>query len=108
MRLPIDNTSTQNKPQNVVEQPVGSTVEEAVMSTPVRKTSLVVSSTPLASVASKEITHTSQPGNILFNYAVVRPLFGFSMPMNNRDYPYGMPTSMMVGLHTNMSNFSNK
>ena len=35
-----------------------------------------------------------------------RPLFGFSMPMNNRDYPYGMPTLMMVDLHTNMSNFS--
>lgn len=43
------------------------------------------------------------PVNTLFNLAVARHLFGFSMPMNNRNYPYGIPTSMMASLHTNMS-----
>ena len=28
------------------------------------------------------------------------------MPMNNMEYSYGMPMSIMVGLHNNMSTFS--
>lgn len=102
----VDNTSTQNNPQNVVEQPVKLTVEEAVVSTPIRTTVLVVSSTLVASLSSQGVTLPPHAGNTLFNPAVARPLFGLTMPMNNRDYHYGMPKSMMVGLHTNMSTFS--
>ena len=69
-------------------------------------TIMVVSSTPVAPVSSQGVTPLSRAGNAFFNPAVTRPLFGFSMPMINRDYPYGMPTSVMVGIHTNMSNFS--
>lgn len=106
MRPPIDNTSKQYNHQNAVEQLVGSMIEDAIMSAPVRTTSPVVSSTPLAPVPSHEITPLPHPGNTLFNFAIVRPLFGFSMPMNNMDYPYDLPTSMMVGLYTNMPSFS--
>lgn len=52
------------------------------------------------------MTPAPQPGNTPFNPVVARPLFGFSMSMNNRDYPYGMPTSMFVGIHTNMLTYS--
>lgn len=66
----------------------------------------MVSSTPVTQVPSQGITPPSESRNTMFNPTVARPLFGFSMAMNNKDYPYGMPTSMMVGLHTNMSTFS--
>lgn len=81
-------------------------LEDVVVSTPVSTTSLVVSSTPIALVPSQGVTHPPQSRNTLFNPTVARPLFGFSMPMNNRDYLYGMPRLMMVDLHTNMSTLS--
>lgn len=36
----------------------------------------------------------------------MRPLFGFSMPPSGRDYPYGIPTSVMDNRQTNISTFS--
>lgn len=47
-----------------------------------------------------------QQGIPLFNPAVARPLFGVSISMSNRDYPYGMPMLMIDDLHTNMSIYS--
>lgn len=82
------------------------TIEEEVISRPVRTTAPVVSSTPVARIPSQGLTPLPQQGNTLFNPAVTRPFFGFSMPMNNREYPYVMLTLMMVGLHTNISTFS--
>lgn len=105
-RPSMDNPNWQNNSQNIVEQPVRSTVKEEVISMPVRTTSLVVSSTSVAPIPSQGITPPPHPGNSVFNPVVARPLFGFSMQMNNRDYPYGMPTSMMVVIHTNMSTYS--
>lgn len=91
----------------MVEQPVISMVENAVVSTPIRTTALVASSTPVVPVSSQGVTPPPQSRNVLFNTVVARPLLGFSMPMNNRGYPYGMPTSMMVDLPTKVSMYSN-
>ena len=68
----------------MVEQPVGLTVEKAVVSTPVRITAHLVSSTTVAPILLQGIIPPPQPGSSLFNPAVARPVFGFSMPMNNR------------------------
>ena len=73
---------------------------------PVKIVSPVVSPTPVAPVLSQGIKPQPQPGNNLFNHAVARTLFGLSMPINNREYLYYIPTSMMDGLHTNMPTFS--
>lgn len=103
----VDNTNAQNNPQNKVEQPFISTIEDAVVSTPVKTTPLVASLTPVEPVLSQGINPPPQTWNTLFKPTISKPLFGFSsMPMNNGNYPYGMPTSMMVDLHTNMSMFS--
>lgn len=32
---------------------------------------------------------------------------GFTLPTGGREYPYGMPTALMVGLHTNASTYAN-
>lgn len=105
-RPPMDNPSSHNNPQNIVEQPVRSTVEEAIILMPVRTTTLMVSSRPVALIPSQGMTPSLQPWNTLFNPTVARLLFGFSMPKNNMEYPHGMPTSMMVGLRTNISTYS--
>lgn len=55
---------------------------------PVRITAYMVSSTPVAPVPSWGVTPSPQQGNTLFNAKVARPLFGFSMPMNNKEYLY--------------------
>lgn len=59
----------------------------------------------VVSVSSQGVTPPPHSENSLFNPTIVRPLFGFSMPNNNRDYLYGIPT-LMVDFHTNMSKYS--
>lgn len=41
----VYNTSAYNNPQNVVDEPVRSTIEDAIVSTPVRTTVQMASST---------------------------------------------------------------
>lgn len=72
-RPSTDNPNSQNNPQNVVEQLVGSTVEEAVISMPVRTTALVVSSMPVALIPLQGIIPPPLIGNSLVNYAVAKP-----------------------------------
>lgn len=107
MMLPsMDNSISQNNPQNVVEQSVESMIEEAVVLTLVRKIAHVVSSTPVAPIQSHGEIPSPQPWSSPFNPMFARPVFRFLMPMNNREYPYVMPTSMMVDIHTNMLTYS--
>lgn len=74
-----------------------------------------VSAMALSSIPFQWVTPPPQLGSFPSNLLVARPMFRdarapfqlvFSMPMNNRLYPYGMPTSMMVGLQNNMSTYS--
>lgn len=51
-RLSMYNSNSQNNPQNIVEQPVRSIVEEEVISTPIRTTTHMVSSTTVAPIPS--------------------------------------------------------
>lgn len=76
----------------MVEQPV----KLMVVSTVIRTTALEVSSTSVVPILLQGVTPPPQMKNTLFNPTVTRPLFGFSIPMNNKDYPYGIATSMMV------------
>lgn len=55
IRPPIDNPSLQKNSQNVVEQPVGLTVEEAVISITVETIAPVVPSMPIAQIPSQEV-----------------------------------------------------
>lgn len=94
----IDNVNPQNNPQNVVQQPVVSMIKEPFISTLVRTTAPVVLTTLVTAIPSQGASPSSQLGNHLTNPAIARPLFGFSMPPTSRDYPYGMPMSMMANL----------
>lgn len=49
----MDNSNSQNNPQNVVEQSFGSTVEEGVISTSIRTNVHMVSSTQVALIPSQ-------------------------------------------------------
>lgn len=52
MRPSMDNLISHNNVQNIVKQPVGLTVEEAVVSTSVRTTAHVVSSMLVSPIPS--------------------------------------------------------
>lgn len=56
----------------------------------------------VAPIPSQGIIPPPQPRNSPFNPTITRCLFDFSMPMDNREYPYGISTSMMDVLYTNM------
>lgn len=59
LRPPLDNVNPQNNPQNVVQQPVVSTVEKPFASTPVSTTTSVVSVMPTAPILSEGVTLTA-------------------------------------------------
>lgn len=105
-RPPIYNVNPQNISQSVTYNPTMSAVEDPVFSILVRMTAQVVSMTPLTMIPLQGDTPPPQSGNSINNHAIMRPLFGFSTPPPGRDYPYGMPTSMMANLQPNMSTFS--
>lgn len=104
-RPPVDSCNPQNNPQNLVQQPAEWPVEKQVLSTPVRATALVASTTPVTKMPSQGETPLPQSRNSLNNPAIAGPLFGFSMPSPDKDYPYGVPTSMMENLQPNAPTF---
>lgn len=99
----MNSSNTYNPPRNnarnTIETPIGSTIENSTVLSPVGTNTAPVSTMVVSSIPSQGVTPPPQPQSSPFSHAVARPMLGdarepfqlgFSMPINNREHPYGV------------------